>query len=137
MRQWREGSKGEAERAAIAYPDYTRTRCTPCRVRVRVRVMAHAFYVYCMHIERTDYPPHAHGSVLYALLMHTVCTPDRVCTVRTPYIRTPVYIRTHCMHTRMSTVFAHHAWVQLHFGRLKQRQAALLGKPQHNFNSKL
>ena len=30
-----------------------------------------------------------------------------------------------------------HAWVQLHFRRLKQRQAALLGIPPHKFTSKL
>jgi len=30
-----------------------------------------------------------------------------------------------------------HAWVQLHFRRLKERQAALLGIPPHKFTSKL
>jgi len=50
------------------------------------------------------------GCMLYAHQVHTVCTPS------------------------LNQV---HAWVQLHFRRLKQRQAALLGIPPHKFTSKL
>ena len=73
--------------------------------------------------------------------MHAVCTlyPYRLrtrCTLTLTLTLTPTLILTLTL-TLTPTPNQVHAWVQLHFRRLKQRQAALLGIPPHKFTSKL
>ena len=100
--------------------------------------MAHALYVYCMRTEKNGLPT---ACTRYALCLCTPYAPPTGCAppyAHRIYAHQCTYAHTVCTHATMSTVFArfaHHAWVQLHFGRLKQRQAALLGKPQHNYIS--
>ena len=69
--------------------------------------------------------------IAYAHRMYTVCTPYAHRT------HTVCYAHTVCTHVCPPSSHQVHAWVQLHFRTLKQRQAALLGIPPHKFTSKL
>ena len=125
MRQWREGSKGE--RSVIPYPDAVHV---PTLSRTFPPTSDNPKVSPTLSLSSPPAQPHIRVS-LYARRLYPVPIPSSDQVHPNP---DPDPNPNPNPNPNPDQV---HAWVQLHFRRLKQRQAALLGIPPHKFTSKL